>query len=93
MQISEEEILIPDSSDNVEILEVKQAELQNWTTHNLHEEVNDNDQKVKSLMWILSQKYKDSDIVYKACLEARGFEAEHFNDLRKDSPTCFKVSF
>ena len=43
---SEEEVLIADSSDNVEILEAKQVELQNWTTHNVYEEADDNDQKV-----------------------------------------------
>ena len=89
----EEDVLIADSSDNVEILEAKQAELRNWTTHNVYEEVDDNDQKVISLRWVLSQKYKDSGIVYKARLVARGFEEEHLNELRKDSPTCCKVSF
>ena len=49
-----EDVLIADSSDNVEILEVKQAELQNWTTHNVYEEVDDNYQKVISLRWVLS---------------------------------------
>ena len=61
----EEDVLIADSSDNVEILEAKQAELRNWTTHNVYEEVDDNDQKVISLRWVLSQKYKDSGKVYK----------------------------
>ena len=46
-----------------------------------------------SLKWVLSQKYNDIDIVYKAHLVAMGFEEEHLNDLRKDSPTCCKVSF
>ena len=50
----------------------------------MYEEV-DNDQKVISLRWVRSQKYKDSGIVYKVCLVARGFEEEHANELRKDS--------
>ena len=77
----EEDVLIADSSDNVEILEAKQTELRNWTTHNVCEEVHDNDQKVISLRWVLSQKYKDSGIVYKAHLVARSFEEEHLNEL------------
>ena len=88
----EEDVLIADSSDNLEILEVKQAELRNWTTNNVYEEVDDNDQKVTSLGWVLSQKHKDSGIAYKAHLVARGFE-EHLNESWKDSPTCCKVSF
>ena len=31
--------------------------------------------------------------MYKARLVARGFEEEHLNKLRKDSPTCCKVNF
>ena len=90
---SEEDILIADSSDNVEILEAKQAESRNWTTRNVYEEVDDNDQKVISLRWVLSQKYKESGIVYKPRLVARGFGEYNLNELRKDSPTCCKVSF
>ena len=89
---SEEDVVIADSSDSVYILEAKQAELRNWTTHNVYEEVYDNDQKVISLRGIFSQKYKDSGIVYKTRLVARGFE-EHLNELQKYSPTCCKVSF
>ena len=59
----------------------------------MYEDVDDNDQKVISLRWVLNQKYKDSGIVYKAHLVGRGFEEEHLNELRKDSPTCCKVSF
>ena len=75
------------------MLRSKQAELRNWTTHNVYEEVHDNDQKVISLRWVLSQKYKDSGIVYKARLVGRDFEEEHSNELQKESPTCCKVSF
>ena len=93
MENLEEDVLIADSSDNVEIVEAKQAELQNWTTHNAYEEVDENNQKVISLRWVFSQKYKDSGIVCKACIVAKGFEEEPSNELRKDSPTCCKVSF
>ena len=90
---SEEDVVIANSSDSVYILEAKQAELRNWTTHNVYEEVYDNDQKVISLRGIFRQKYKDSGIVYKTCLVARGFEEEHLNELQKYSPTCCKVNF
>ena len=88
---SEEDVLIADSSDNVEILEAKQAELWNWTTHNVYEEVNDNDQKVISLRWVLSQKYKDSDIVDKAHLLVRGFEKEHLSHEKIPQPVVKSV--
>ena len=44
------------STDNAESLEAKQAELQKKIMHNVYEEVDDNDQKVISVRWVLSQK-------------------------------------
>ena len=48
------------SDNNVEILEIKQAELKSWIKHNVYEEVNDRGQKVVSVRWVISQKFKDN---------------------------------
>ena len=48
-----EEVLIAHSNDNnIEILQAKQVELQNWNKHKVYEEVEDNDQRVISVRWV-----------------------------------------
>ena len=47
-------------------------------------------QKVISVQWVITQKFKDNEIICKACLVAGGFEKENLKDIRKDSPTCCK---
>ena len=42
---------------------------------------------------MITQKVKDSEILYKACLVVRGFEEENLKDIRKDSPSCCKDNF
>ena len=87
---SEEEVLIANCCDNIEILEAKERELENWRTHDVYKEVEDNGQKVISTRWVITQKFRDNKLMYKARLVARGFEEENLNDIRKDSPTCCK---
>ena len=70
---TEEEVLIADSHDNIEILQAKKTELKNWITHNVYEEVEDSGQKVISARWVITQKFKDNEIRYKAHLVVRGF--------------------
>lgn len=55
-------VFIADSSDKVEVLEVKQAELRKWTTHNVYDETDDNNQRVIFVGWVLNQKCKDRGI-------------------------------
>ena len=84
-----EEILIATPSDNnVEILEAKQAELNSWIKHNVYEEIEDRGQKVVSVRWVISQKFKDNKLDYKARLVVRGFEEDNLSSIRKDFPTC-----
>ena len=83
-----EEILIATPSDNVEILEAKQAELNSWIKHNVYEEVEDRGQKVVSVRWVISQKFKDNKLDYKARLVVRGFEEDNLSSIHKDFPTC-----
>ena len=85
--------MIANCNDNVEILEAKQRELENWKNHNVYKEVEDNGQKVISVRWVITQKLRDNKLTYKARLVARGFEEENLNDIRKDSPTCCKDNF
>ena len=83
-----EEILIATPSDNVEILEAKQAELNSWIKHNVYEEIEDRGQKVVSVRWVISQKFKDNKLDYKARLVVRGFEEDNLSSIHKDFPTC-----
>ena len=52
---TEEKVLIADSRDNMEILQAKPTELENWITHNVYEEVKDSGQKVISVCWMITQ--------------------------------------
>ena len=69
--------MIKTKSYNVEILETKQAELNSWVKHNVYEEVEDKDQKVVSVRWLLSQKFKGNKMKYKARLVDKGFEKDN----------------
>ena len=42
---------------------------------------------------MITQKFKRNEIIYKACVVARGFEEEDLKDIRKDSPTCCKDNY
>ena len=44
--------------------------------------------KLLSVLWAISQKYKDSQIVYGAPLAPRAFEEEDLTEILKDIPTC-----
>ena len=89
---TEEEVLIVDSHDNIKILQVKETESKNWIIH-VYEEVEDSGQKVISVRWVITQKFKDNEIRYKAHLVVRGFEEENLKTIRKDSPTCCRDNF
>ena len=52
---TEEKVLIADSRDNMEILQAKPTELENWITHTVYEEVKDSGQKVISACWMITQ--------------------------------------
>lgn len=69
--------MIETKSYNVEISETKQAELNSWVKHNVYEEVEDKDQKVVSVRWVLSQKFKGNKMKYKTRLVDNGFEKDN----------------
>ena len=77
----EKEVLIATLSDNnVEILEAKQA-INSWVKHNVYEKVEDSGQKVVSVRWVISLKFKDNKKKYKAHLVARGFEEVNLSSM------------
>ena len=71
----------------------QKKQLKNWIIDNVYEEVEDSGRKVISVHWVITQKFKDSEMRYKARLAVRGFEEENLKDIRKDSPTCCKDNF
>ena len=87
-----QEILINSSSDseNIKILDAKMKEISNQKDHKVFEEVVDEGQNTVSVTWVITKKNKDDEPVYKARLAVRGFEETEKDEIRKDSPMCFK---
>ena len=85
-----EKLLIADSHDDIEILQTKRIELNNWITHNVYKEVEDSGQKVIS---VITKKFKDNEIICKPSMVVKGFEEENLKNIRKDSPACCKDNF
>ena len=83
--IDEEVLVATQVNDMVEILEAKQVELTNWRKHNVYDETDDVGQRVISVRWVITQKFKNK-VICKDHLVARGFK-EDLNNIRKDSPT------
>ncbi len=68
-------------------LEAKLAELDQWKTMGVYQEIEDNGQECLSLRWVVKDKLSDEGVqVCKARLCVRGFEEE--TNFRTDSPTC-----
>jgi hypothetical protein len=68
-------------------LEAKLAELDQWKSMGVYEEIEDNGQECLSLRWVVKDKLSDEGVqVCKARLCVRGFEEE--TNFRTDSPTC-----
>ena len=91
-----EEVLIntitePDNS--IEIFRAKMNEFENWKDHKVFEEVENEGQRVISVRWVITKKNKDQKLTYKARLVARSFEELDRDNIRTDSPICFKEKF
>ena len=65
------------SDRNIDILRAKSAELENWQRHLVFDEVDDIGQTTVFSRWVVSQKYKNEDVTYKARLVAWGFEEDN----------------
>ena len=76
---------------NNEVVLAKAKEIKMWKENAVFEEVVDVGQKVITVRWVITEKFKEGKLDTKARLVARGFE-EATNNLRKDSPTCSRES-
>ena len=56
------------------------------------EEVENEGQRVMSVRWVITKKNKDQ-LTYKARLVPGGFEEPGKDNIRIDSPTCWKENF
>ena len=66
-KIIEEEVYVTNHSDtNIDILRAKSAEFENWQKRHVYEEVDDIGQTTVSITWVVSQKYENVDVTYKA---------------------------
>ena len=88
--ISTDDVLITLNDSKIE--EAKQEEIDKWKKLKVFEEVEDEGQYPRvSTKWVCTEKSKGNETVVKARLVARGFE-ETDPQIRKDSPTCAKLS-
>ena len=62
--------------ENKNVIEAKEKQLQSWRENNVCEEAGDMEQKAISTRWIITEKVKGGERIYKARLVARGFEGE-----------------
>ena len=68
----------------------KKVELENWAKFGVYEEVSNNNQRLISTRWVVTEKNTENGRVTKARLIVRGFEEE--NEVKSDSPTVHKES-
>ena len=71
-----------------EVIKAKQVELQNWKDIEVHEEIEDQGQKVISTRWVITEKICEGQKGAKARLVARGLEDE--DQVPLHSPTAAK---
>ena len=76
---------------NDEVMQAKEKEIESWRINDVYEEVIDVGQKVITVRWVVTERFKAGLLLTKARLVARGYE-EVSSHLRKDSPTCSKES-
>ena len=60
-KIDEDVLVATQVNDSVEILEAEQAELTNWRKHNVYDETEDVGQRVISVRWVITQKFRNND--------------------------------
>ena len=61
-KIDEDVLVATQVNDSVEILEAEQAELTYWRKHNVYDETEDVGQRVISLRWVITQKFRNNDL-------------------------------
>ena len=60
-KIDEDLLVATQVNDSVEILEAEQAELTYWRKHNVYDETEDVGQRVISVRWVITQKFRNND--------------------------------
>ena len=61
-KIDEDALVATQVNDSVEILEAEQAELTYWRKHNVYDETEDVGQRVISVRWVITQKFRNNDL-------------------------------
>ena len=90
-----EEVLVKDTSDSadIQILDSKMKEIENWKVHKTFQEGANEGQSTISVRWAVTKNIKTNGNIYKARLVARGFEEIEKDNIGKDSRTCYKENF
>ena len=60
-KVDEDVLVATQVNDSVEILEAEQAELTYWRKHNVYDETEDVGQRVISVRWVITQKFRNND--------------------------------
>ena len=61
-KIDEDVLVATQVNDSLEILEAEQVELTYWRKHNVYDETEDVGQRVISLRWVITQKFRNNDL-------------------------------
>ena len=61
--IVEVALVVTQVNDSVEILKAKQVKLTNWTKHNVYDKTEDVGQRVISVRWVITQKFKNNKFI------------------------------
>ena len=61
-KIDEDVLVATQVNYSVEILEAEQAELIYWRKHNVYDETEDVGQRVISVRWVITQKFRNNDL-------------------------------
>ena len=61
-KIDEDVLVATQVNYSVEILEAEQAELTYWRKHNVYDETEDVGQRVISVRWVITQKFRNNDL-------------------------------
>ena len=77
-------------SDDVQILEAKMEEIDNWKTHEIFQEVAVKGLCTISVKRVVTKKNKSNGNVYKARLKVRDCEGVEKDSIWKDSSTSCK---
>ena len=86
----EEEVLVNDiieSDNSIEILKAKMNEFENWKDRKGFEEVENEEQRVISVRWVITKKNKDQKLTYLVMtrLVARDVQELDRDNLRTNS--------